>query len=145
MAVEQFDHLVIHISDWEGSNRFYRDVLGAELVENPEASGNPLGGWAYRFGGQQLNVHGPWPGRTDACCPPPLNQPGRADVCFSWAGGIEEAQEHLERFGVSIEEGPIKRFGARGWGQSIYCRDPDGSLIELICYNADSNPTDSPQ
>jgi catechol 2,3-dioxygenase-like lactoylglutathione lyase family enzyme len=38
-----FDHTVIRVSDWERSNAFYRDVLGAELVENPEAAGNPLG------------------------------------------------------------------------------------------------------
>ena len=25
--------MVIHVSDWERSNAFYRDVLGAELVE----------------------------------------------------------------------------------------------------------------
>ncbi len=29
----RFDHCVIHVSDWERSNAFYRDVLGAELVE----------------------------------------------------------------------------------------------------------------
>ena len=38
-----FDHCVIHVSDWERSNAFYRDVLGAELVRRPK-------GWAYRFG-----------------------------------------------------------------------------------------------
>jgi catechol 2,3-dioxygenase-like lactoylglutathione lyase family enzyme len=128
------DHVVIHISDWERSNRFYREALGAELVQNPEGADNPLGAWAYRFGNQQLNVHGPWPGRKDTCCPPPLNEPGRADLCFTWPGTPDEARRHLEACGVSVEEGPVKRFGARGWGQSIYCRDPDGSLIELICY-----------
>ena len=46
------DHCVVHVSDWNRSNAFYRDVLGAELV--------PVGpGWAYRFGAQQLNLHGP--------------------------------------------------------------------------------------
>ena len=38
-----FDHCVVHVSDWERSNAFYRDVLGAELVRRPQ-------GWAYRFG-----------------------------------------------------------------------------------------------
>jgi catechol 2,3-dioxygenase-like lactoylglutathione lyase family enzyme len=27
------DHVVIAVSDWARSNAFYRDVLGAELVE----------------------------------------------------------------------------------------------------------------
>jgi catechol 2,3-dioxygenase-like lactoylglutathione lyase family enzyme len=28
----QLDHFVIAVSDWERSNPFYRDVLGAELA-----------------------------------------------------------------------------------------------------------------
>jgi len=48
----KLDHCVIHVSNWERSNAFYRGVLDAELV--------PAGSrWAYRFGGEQLNVHGP--------------------------------------------------------------------------------------
>ena len=48
----RLDHLVIAVADWERSNAFYRDVMGAELVQRPV-------GWAYRFGDKQLNVHGP--------------------------------------------------------------------------------------
>jgi catechol 2,3-dioxygenase-like lactoylglutathione lyase family enzyme len=29
----RIDHVVIHVSDWERSNAFYRDVLGAALIE----------------------------------------------------------------------------------------------------------------
>ena len=48
----KLDHCVIHVSDWDRSNAFYRDVLSAELVARPV-------GWAYRFGDTQLNLHGP--------------------------------------------------------------------------------------
>ena len=46
----KLDHCVIHVSDWERSNAFYSAVMGAELVKRPN-------GWAYRFGGVQLNLH----------------------------------------------------------------------------------------
>jgi len=36
--------------------------------------------------------------------------------------------------GVEIEVGPVTRSGARGDGQSVYFRDPDGTLLELISY-----------
>ena len=39
-----FDHCVIHVSDWERSNAFYRDVVGAELIDRGH------GNWSYRFG-----------------------------------------------------------------------------------------------
>ena len=49
---------------------------------------------------------------------------------------MEEARRHLEVEGVAIELGPVKRYGAQGEGTSIYFRDPDGSLMEFISYDA---------
>jgi catechol 2,3-dioxygenase-like lactoylglutathione lyase family enzyme len=122
----EFDHCVIHVSEWERANRFYADVLGAELVERGH------GTWAYRFGGQQLNVHGPGVDAHPLARVPVA--PGNSDLCFVWDGPIEEAVAHLARQGVEIEEGPVARSGARGDGSSVYFRDPDGSLLEFISY-----------
>jgi catechol 2,3-dioxygenase-like lactoylglutathione lyase family enzyme len=41
---------------------------------------------------------------------------------------------HLERLGIEVELGPVARFGAPRPGKSVYFRDPDGSLLELISY-----------
>ena len=119
------DHCVVHVSDWSASNAFYHEVLGAELV--------PVGdGWAYRFGRQQLNLHGP------GLEPHPVARlpvaPGGSDLCFVWDGDIEDAVAHLERCDVRVELGPVRRNGARGPGTSVYFRDPDGSLLEFISY-----------
>jgi catechol 2,3-dioxygenase-like lactoylglutathione lyase family enzyme len=124
----RLDHFVVAVSDWERSNRFYADVLGAELVELE------LGRFAYRFGEQQLNVHGP--GSTPHPRAADPVRPGNSDLCFRWSGPIEEAVEHLSACGVEVEEGPVERQGARGRGRSVYFRDPDGSLLELISYDA---------
>ena len=120
-----FDHCVIHVSDWERSNAFYRDVLGAELVRRPS-------GWAYRFGKVQLNLHGP--GFTPAEVARLPVQPGNSDLCFEWNGPIGDAVAHLNDCDVPIHAGPIERFGAKGAGTSVYFRDPDGSLLEFISY-----------
>jgi catechol 2,3-dioxygenase-like lactoylglutathione lyase family enzyme len=61
-------------------------------------------------------------------------QPGNSDLCFEWPGPVEEAVEHLGRRDVAIEEGPVRRAGAKGQGLSVYFRDPDGSLLEFISY-----------
>ena len=122
----EFDHCVIHVSDWERANRFYAEVLGAELVERGR------GTWSYRFGAQQLNVHGPGVDAHPLARVPVA--PGNSDLCFVWDGPIEEAVAHLAREGVEIEEGPVARGGARGDGRSVYFRDPDGSLLEFISY-----------
>src|SRR5262249_40877945 len=119
----KFDHCVIHVTDWEQSNAFYRDVLGAELVERPS-------GFAYRFGDTQLNGHGP--GVTAAPVALLPVQPGNSDLCIEWQGPIEQAIDHLDRRGIAIELGPVARFGAKGEGTSVYFRDPDGTLLEFI-------------
>jgi catechol 2,3-dioxygenase-like lactoylglutathione lyase family enzyme len=102
--------------------------MGAELVKRPN-------GWAYRFGAEQLNLHGP--GFTPAEVARLPVQPGNSDLCFEWKGPIEGAAAHLKAHKVAIERGPLERFGARGPGMSVYFRDPDGSLLEFISY---SNP-----
>jgi catechol 2,3-dioxygenase-like lactoylglutathione lyase family enzyme len=119
------DHVVVAVSDWQRSNPFYRDVLGADVIERGR-------GFAYRFGDQQLNVHGPGV-EPDPVAADPV-RPGNSDLCFLWEGPIGEAVEHLQRHGVEIEQGPVERPGARGQGTSVYFRDPDGSLLELITY-----------
>ena len=121
----KLDHCVIHVSDWERSNAFYRDVLGAELIESGPR-------WAYRFGDTQLNVHGPGVPATPVARLPV--QPGNSDLCFEWDGPIAGAIAHLRECGVAIELGPLARKGAKGEGTSVYFRDPDGSLLEFMSY-----------
>jgi catechol 2,3-dioxygenase-like lactoylglutathione lyase family enzyme len=119
------DHCVIHVSDWQRSNRFYHDVLGGEIIT--------IGaGFSYRFGVTQLNCHGPGvDGTPNAALPV---QPGGSDLCFIWPDRIESAVAHLARHGIQVEVGPVERFGSRGIGTSVYFRDPDGSLLEFISY-----------
>lgn len=128
--------MVIAVRDWQRSNDFYRRVLGAELVEIAR------GRWAYRFGHQQLNVHGPGSSAEPVAREP--IRPGNSDLCFVWDGPTEGAIAHLGERGVEIELGPVERTGARGEGTSVYFRDPDGSLLELISYEKIAPPTRPP-
>jgi catechol 2,3-dioxygenase-like lactoylglutathione lyase family enzyme len=123
----RLDHCVIAVSDWETSNAFYRDVVGAEIVDFG------AGRFAYRIGDTQLNVHGPGVDVGSLVGRLPV-RPGNSDLCFVWVGSIGEAVAHLEAQGVEVESGPMDTFGAGGRGTSVYFRDPDGSLLEFISY-----------
>ena len=120
------DHCVIAVSDWERSNAFYRDVLGAGIDQKDARFGH------YRFGDWQLNVHGPGFAGLNADKPV---EPGNSDLCFVWPGPIEDAVAHLAQHGVAIVAGPKEsESGAGGRGRHVYFRDPDGSLLEFVSY-----------
>src|SRR5947209_10812906 len=85
----QLDHVVIAVSDWKRSNAFYRDVLGAELVELS------AGRYAYRIGDQQLNVHGPGSAPQPRAVDPV--RPGNSDLCFAFDGTSDQAAAHLRK------------------------------------------------
>ncbi len=127
MVPTRLDHCVIHVSDWDRSNKFYEKVIGVQLVQRPY-------GWAYRLGDKQLNVHGPGVSPAEVARLPV--QPGNSDLCFEWQGPIDDAIAHLKEHGIAIECGPMQRFGAKGPGTSVYFRDPDGSLMEFMSYGA---------
>ena len=125
-AIAGLDHLVLHVSDGAAASAFYRDVLGARVEELP------YGRLRFRIGEAVLNVHQP------ASTPHPRaarpGGPGSGDLCFAFAGTAEQALAHLAAHGVEPIAGPVDRDGARGVGRSVYFRDPDGTLLELISY-----------
>ena len=51
---------------------------------------------------------------------------------------LDAVAAHLRACGVAIVAGPVERTGAQGPILSLYCRDPDGNLVEL------SNPAAGP-
>jgi len=65
---------------------------------------------------------------------------GGADLCLRWSENIESAVDLLREHGIPIIEGPSRRRTADGLlARSIYFRDPDGNLLELMA--ADANVT----
>jgi catechol 2,3-dioxygenase-like lactoylglutathione lyase family enzyme len=67
--------------------------------------------------------------KLEWCWPIPPN--ASAVPCKSPDTGEDD---HLKNCGVATEEGTVNKQGAVGWLKSVYCRDPDGSLIEISAY-----------
>ncbi len=127
ITLDRLDHLVLTVRDVEASCRFYQAALGMRR----ESFG--AGRVALHFGRQKINLH-PYPSPVEIVAQDP--RPGTADLCFVTETPIEAAAAHLESLGIEIEMGPIERTGAQGTLESIYCRDPDGNLIEIANYKA---------
>ena len=127
IVLDRLDHLVLTVRDVDASCRFYEAALGMRQEEFG------AGRVALHFGRQKINLH-PYPSPVEIVAQDP--RPGTADLCFVTETPIEVAVAHLESLGIEIEMGPIERTGAQGTLDSIYCRDPDGNLIEIANYKA---------
>ena len=127
-TVDRLDHIVVNCKDLEITASWYQRVLGMEREEFGDGSRTAL-----KFGGQKLNLR---PHGTDTrSWPTGVNdRPGSVDACFITAVGPEDVVDHLQECGVGVESGPVAKAGALGPMQSVYCRDPDGNLIEISSY-----------
>ena len=120
------DHCVVHVSDWERSNAFYRDRARCR-------GGAGRRGFAYRFGAAQLNLHGPGVAPTPvARLPVP---PGGSDLCFEWPGPHRRGASATSSAAASrSSSGRSSASAPKAAARSVYFRDPDGSLLEFISY-----------
>ncbi len=125
ITLERLDHLVLTVRDVEATCRFYETVLGMRREEFGAAR------IALHFGRQKINVH-PYPSPVEIVAKDP--RPGTADLCFVTETPIAQVAAHLKACGVEIESGPVECTGAQGPMTSLYCRDPDGNILEVSNY-----------
>ena len=127
-TVDRLDHVVVNCRDVELTASWYQRVLGMERENFGEDRRTAL-----KFGGQKLNLrpHGhdarAWHTAAHAA-------PGAMDFCFITAMRTDDVVAHLEECGIEVESGPVSKQGALGPIQSVYCRDPDGNLVEIASY-----------
>ena len=56
--------------------------------------------------------------------------------CFITTASPGETVGQLHAQRVAIEAGPVERNGALGAMTCVYCRDPDGNLLEIATYHS---------
>ena len=136
VKVSALDHLVINVRDVARAAQWYQKVLGMEIrVFDP--GGGKMPRTSLMFGNQKINVR-PLDADKVEWFTADHEAAGSDDLCFLTASTPDEVVAHLKACGVGIEEGPVTRQGARGALRSVYCRDPDGSLIEISSYEGGS-------
>jgi catechol 2,3-dioxygenase-like lactoylglutathione lyase family enzyme len=128
VTVSGFDHVSLPSRDADAMAAFYR-ALGLTVDETEHLV-------VVHLGDQMVNFHRAemWT-RDDFTLRAPAATPPCGDLCVRWEGTADELDALLRAVGVAVEEGPVPRRGARGVdATSVYVRDPDGNLIELMRY-----------
>src|SRR6516165_3388960 len=102
IQVAALDHLVLRVADLDRAIKFYGDVLGCHVERRLEE--------------------------------PKLVQlrAGASMIDLVPAGGSPKSAHvaHLKRHGIAVGE-VRRRYGAEGYGSSLYITDPDGNIVEL--------------
>lgn len=125
-TLQFIDHVAITVADMDVTTAFYARLFGAEVLRDhkPIVRALKLGG------GVQLSIH-QYGNGVDLVAARPT--PGSLDICLRIAAPIGEAVRHLGEHGVEIIDGPSPRTDNQGRpAQSVYFRDPDGNLVELM-------------
>ena len=134
VKVNALDHIVINVANVARTIDWYRKVLGVEVKVFDPGHGKPVR-TSLTFGQQKINVR-PRDADKVEWFTADHEMAGSDDLCFLTSSTPDEVVAHLEACGVTIEEGPVTKQGARGAIRSVYCRDPDGSLIEISSYES---------
>jgi catechol 2,3-dioxygenase-like lactoylglutathione lyase family enzyme len=132
VKVNAIDHIVINVLDVAHSAQWYQKVLGMEIRVTEPGPGRPPR-TSLMFGNQKINVR-PLGADKVEWFTADHETAGSDDLCFLTSATPDQVVAHLKACGVAIEEGPADKQGARGVIRSVYCRDPDGSLIEISSY-----------
>lgn len=132
VVVDAIDHIVINVRDVDVAAAWYQRVLGMKREDWQPGPGKS-GRTTVKFGRQKINLR-PISATQQEWFTGKQVAPGSDDLCFLTKSSPQEVADHLRACGVAIEEGPTEKRGAMGTIVSVYCRDPDGSLIEISSY-----------
>jgi catechol 2,3-dioxygenase-like lactoylglutathione lyase family enzyme len=126
-----FDHVSLPLQHTEAMVAFYR-ALGLDVAEKKHLV-------SVYIGDQMINFHRPevWQ-REGFTLRAPAATPPCGDLCVVWRGSPESLTTLLGAVGAEVVEGPVAREGGRrADASSVYVRDPDGNLLELMIYQED--------
>ena len=124
IQVAALDHLVLRVADLDRAIEFYREVLGCHVerrLEEPKLV-------QLRAGASMIDLvpAGSAPPSVEAAAERNLDHFAVRIGTFDFSA----LAAHLRRHGIAVGE-VKRRYGAEGYGSSLYITDPDGNVVEL--------------
>lgn len=133
----KMDHIVINAVDINVSLRFYVEILEMPGERIEEFNNNQVPFPSVRI--TKDTIIDLFPKKLwEKTNPENVCRPNVNHFCLSTSKkNWESLQERLKKNGISIDDGPVNRWGAHGSGVSIYFRDPDENVIEVRYYESE--------
>ena len=135
IRITELDHIVLNVRDIDRSLAFYMQVLGLKGERLQEFKEGKAGFPSVRINEHTIIDLFPLKGAEAQRKSAETSQGNLNHFCL--VVGKEDFSgivDYLKGHGVTVREGPISRWGARGRATSVYFLDPDGNEIEIRCY-----------
>ncbi len=126
--IKGLDHIVLRTQNLEAMLRFYRDILGCQI----ERSLPKLGLTQLRAGEALIDIVTVNSELGQLGGAPPTQDGRNIDhFCLQIAPIEEKILIALLEQSSITHSGFAERYGAQGFGRSIYLSDPEGNVVEL--------------
>src|SRR2546422_730162 len=116
-------HVSFASKDLNASRAFFGGVLGLPEIERP---GFQFAGAWYALGDRQLHIIEN-PGEQAAAA----SRLSRSDHMALEVADVNAVRATLNQHGIAYQEGGNRQLGM----EQIFCRDPDGHVIEFVRYS----------
>ena len=124
IQVAGLDHLVLRVADLDRAIKFYGEVLGCHVerrLDEPKLV-------QLRAGTSMIDLVPAGPGEQPGKAASERNLDHFAVRISTF--DFPALAAHLQRHGIAAGE-VRRRYGAEGYGSSLYITDPDGNVVEL--------------
>jgi len=135
IKITELDHIVLNVRDIDRSLAFYTGVLGLKGERVQEFKEGKVGFPSVRINGH--TIIDLFPLKNAGVKKDSAVKTERNLNHFCLVAGKEDFSGivgYLKGHDVSIRQGPVSRWGARGRAASVYFLDPDGNEVEIRCY-----------
>jgi catechol 2,3-dioxygenase-like lactoylglutathione lyase family enzyme len=117
---------LLQVFDMPTSVRFYRDILGFEVMDTTEREGDQFDwGW-IRLNDTRLMLNSAYEQDERPAQPDPARIRAHRDICLYFrCPDVDAAYRHLRDHGVDVKEPEVAPYGMK----QLYVTDPDGYCL----------------
>jgi catechol 2,3-dioxygenase-like lactoylglutathione lyase family enzyme len=125
---------LLQVFDMPTSVRFYRDVLGFEIVESSEREGDFFDWGLLRLNDANLMLNTAYEQDSRPAQPDPVLIKAHGDTCLYFGcPDVDATYQHLRHEGVDLNEPKVAPYGMK----QLYVTDPDGYSL---CFQWPTEP-----
>lgn len=117
---------LLQVFDMPTSVRFYRDVLGFEVVQTSPRVGDQFDWGLLRLNDTELMLNTAYEEEYRPAQPDSVRTAAHEDVCLYFGcPDVDAAYRHLLAHGVDVKEPKVAPYGMK----QLYLHDPDGYAL----------------